>query len=643
MVVAAEVRQMKQPKVGGFVKQLSGFVIAISLSALLSATAQAQQTDEQPSGASETTASSQVETAQEIVIDEAVAAIERSRIEAIEQAIMPTVAVLGDGGEGGGSGVVISPDGYALTNFHVTSPFGNKMRGGMSDGKLYPAVLVGVDPTGDLAMIKLLPRNDFPVAKMGDSRKLRVGDWCFAIGNPFLLATNLQPSVSYGLISGIERYQYPAGTILEYADCIQTDAAINPGNSGGPLFNRQGELIGINGRASFEKRGRVNVGVGYAISINQVKNFIGTLKSGRYVDHATLGATVSTDDSGRVRVSNILNSSDAYRRGLRYGDEILEIAGRAIRTTNELKNVLGTLPNDWRVKIRFRKEDEEIETLVRLAAVHTNEELVQLAKGGLGMGPPPPPKKAEKEKSEEQDQAEPADAEALKVKEATDSLWKSWFEQRDGFANYHFNRLEKDRVLGVYRKQLGDLPAGATWKLVGSLGGDEGNAEIELSDDSFALVRGGLRQGVDPKQGLSKAISKQGIEGLPMVLGLWRQLLLSTGNGQGKILDNALYLGTMPLLGNWPLRDVLEVTISDTRMRMIYDPETGLLSACELYGDEDDDPVELYLDQYQMIDGRQVPGRIVLQYGMDEKATFKVNKLEMTPPVTTKPESEEGS
>ena len=95
----------------------------------------------------------------------------------MERAIRPTVAVFGNGGEGGGSGVVISPDGYALTNFHVTSPFGTNMRCGMSDGKIYPAVLVGVDATGDLALIKLLGRDDFPVATMGDSRKLQVGQW----------------------------------------------------------------------------------------------------------------------------------------------------------------------------------------------------------------------------------------------------------------------------------------------------------------------------------------------------------------------------------------------------------------------------------------------------------------------------------
>ena len=90
--------------------------------------------------------------------------------------------------------------------------------------------------------------------------EVRVGDWCFAIGNPFLLATDFTPSVSYGLVSGVHRYQYPSGTILEYADCIQTDAAINPGNSGGPLFNDRAEVIGVNGkRVSFFVRGHDGV------------------------------------------------------------------------------------------------------------------------------------------------------------------------------------------------------------------------------------------------------------------------------------------------------------------------------------------------------------------------------------------------
>ncbi len=217
---------------------------------------------------------------------QAVLNAEQKRIEAIEFATKSTVGVFGTDGQGGGSGVIVSPDGYVVTNFHVSSPFGERMRCGLSDGSMYEAVLVGIDPTGDVAVIKMYGRDDFPIATIADSDTVRVGQWCFAAGNPFVLATNLQPTVTWGIVSGTKRYQYPSGTILEYTDCIQTDAAINPGNSGGPLYNADGHLIGINGRCSFEKRGRVNVGVGYAISINQVVNFLGQLKSGRLVDHA---------------------------------------------------------------------------------------------------------------------------------------------------------------------------------------------------------------------------------------------------------------------------------------------------------------------------------------------------------------------
>ena len=213
-------------------------------------------------------------------VDPAVAQAEQARIAAAAKAIPSVLAIFAPGGQGGGSGVVISPDGYALTNFHVARPCGTFMKCGMADGKLYDAVIVGLDPTGDVGMIKLFGRDDFPAAELGDSDEVQVGDWCFAMGNPFLLATDFQPTVSYGVVSGVHRYQYPAGTLLEYTDCLQVDAAINPGNSGGPLFDAQGRLIGINGRGSFEKRGRVNVGVGYAISINQIKNFLGRFESG---------------------------------------------------------------------------------------------------------------------------------------------------------------------------------------------------------------------------------------------------------------------------------------------------------------------------------------------------------------------------
>ena len=291
---------------------------------------------------------------------------EADRVAVVAKAQTAAVAIFAADGQGGGSGVVISPDGYALTNFHVTKGAGDAMKCGMADGRLYDAVIVGIDPVGDVALIKLLGRDDFPHAEMGDSDKVQVGDWSFAIGNPFLLATDFTPTVSYGIISGVHRYQYPAGTLLEYTDCMQIDASINPGNSGGPLFDSRGQLIGINGRGSFEKRGRVNVGVGYAISINQIKNFLGHLKAGRIVDHATLGARVATRPDGTVAVDDILEESDAFRRGLRYGDEIVRFGGRPIRTVNAFKNVLGIFPKDWRVPLTYRREGKTYDVAVRL-------------------------------------------------------------------------------------------------------------------------------------------------------------------------------------------------------------------------------------------------------------------------------------
>ena len=157
---------------------------------------------------------------------------ETERVGVLERICQTAVAIFASNGQGGGSGVLISADGYALSNFHVTSECGIGMKCGLADGKLYDAVIVGLDPTGDVALIKLLGHDDFPFAELADSDQVRVGDWCFAIGNPFLLATDFKPTVSYGVVSGVHRYQYPSGTLLEYADCIQADAAINPGNSG---------------------------------------------------------------------------------------------------------------------------------------------------------------------------------------------------------------------------------------------------------------------------------------------------------------------------------------------------------------------------------------------------------------------------
>ncbi|HEY3393216.1 MAG TPA: trypsin-like peptidase domain-containing protein, partial [Lacipirellulaceae bacterium] len=122
--------------------------------------------------------------------DEAVLTAEAKRIETIARISRPTLAIFDAQGQGGGSGVVISSDGYALTNFHVVAPTGPAMKCGLADGRLVDAVLVGLDPGGDVALIKLLGDGEFPAAELGDSDSVRAGDWAFVAGNPFLLADN---------------------------------------------------------------------------------------------------------------------------------------------------------------------------------------------------------------------------------------------------------------------------------------------------------------------------------------------------------------------------------------------------------------------------------------------------------------------
>src|SRR5262245_14933268 len=249
-----------------------------------------------------------------------VALAEKKRVEVINKVKPSVVAVMArdlrGNLTGNGSGVLIDEEGYCLTNWHVTSATRSvTMKCGLPDGIIYDAVLVGLDKVGDVALIKLFPKkagDRFPFARMGDSDLVKAGDWSLAMGNPFSLATDFTPTVTFGLVSGVHRYQYPAGTLLEYTDCIQIDTSINPGNSGGPPFNMDAELIGINGRGSFEKRGRVNSGVGYAISINQIKNFMGHLRVGLDTDHASLGASMESEseDEGvlsRIRVKNIID------------------------------------------------------------------------------------------------------------------------------------------------------------------------------------------------------------------------------------------------------------------------------------------------------------------------------------------------
>ena len=401
------------------------------------------------------------------------------------------VCVMPPNGQGGGSGVLISPDGYAISNYHVTSGSGDFMKCGLNDGNVYDAVIVGIDPTGDVALIKLLGRDDFPACTPGKSDQVKMGDEVVALGNPFLLAADFTPTVTYGIVSGIRRYQYPAGTFLEYTDCIQIDASINPGNSGGPLFDINGSWIGINGRASFEKRGRINTGAAYAISTRQVLLFLNHLKSGRIVDHARTEFTVLTDDEGLVKIDQISQLSEPWRRGAREGDELLSFAGRALSSANDFKNVLGILPEGTRVPLTYRNKEGVHKTTVRLLPLHGFEEAPELPEERRPERPPRP--------DEDEDDKPDEQSRRTLEKPAVPKEYAHLLEKKKGYANFHFNQEHQNRLLNPLDSKVNRLAVPGNWVMnvsiknqdtgrkTGELGVGEKAAYLQFEGGGIAL------------------------------------------------------------------------------------------------------------------------------------------------------------
>ena len=566
--------------------------------------------------------------------DQAVLDAETARIATIEKAKPAVLSIFEAQGRGGGSGVVISADGYAITNFHVVQPCGKAMKCGMADGKVYDAVLVGLDPTGDVALIKLLGREDFPFAQMADSDQVRTGDAVLAMGNPFLLSTNLQPTVTYGIISGTHRYQFPSGILLEYTDCLQTDASVNPGNSGGPLFDAQGRLIGINGRCSFDKRGRVSVGVGYAISINQIKNFLGDLKSGRIVDHATLGARVTTDEAGRTVVAEILEQCDAFRRGLREDDEIVSFAGRPVSSANGLKNILGILPNGWRVPLSYRRDGKRYDIVVRLPGLHNQEELLQAVESHRPEEPLPLPPPDEQSKPKTPKPEEKPDNSkkpvpgghrpAVAPPSVTEvpEIAKKFILQKRGYANYYFNKLDQERIWKAWNEKCRLADLRGPWSISGSLP-NGGAFNFELSDDQAELKGPSLESQWKVTDDPGSAQNPPHSGGLLPALYLWRRLAVAGFARFGE----AFYLGAAPLFGREGLADVISATHKGLECRFYFDRADGALLALEMFAEEDADPCEVYFTQYREVDGRMLPGRMEVRYGDEVFAVFTINEF----------------
>jgi S1-C subfamily serine protease len=237
------------------------------------------------------------------------------------------------------------------------------MKIGLPDGNLYKAQVLGVDPGSDLAILLLEPRKDgkpYPYSPLGDSDALLVGETVFAMGNPFLLATDFTPTLTWGVVSGTHRYQKGRqNRMLVYPDCIQIDAPVNPGNSGGPLFNENGEIVGINGRITIRDRGRVNTGVGFAIASNQIRNFLAEMMAGKHAEHGTLDLNAwymksPGETEPQVVVQSIFDDSEAFKLGMRTGDQLTHFNNIRITSANQLATLVGVMPSDAWITLGYR-------------------------------------------------------------------------------------------------------------------------------------------------------------------------------------------------------------------------------------------------------------------------------------------------
>lgn len=288
-----------------------------------------------------------------------------------------------------GSGVIIDSEGYILTNEHVVGE-ADKITVTLPDGREFKGEVKGKDKRSDLAIVKINAHN-LPVAKLGNSDNLRIGEWVIAIGNPFGFALqNPEPTVTVGVISALHRsLSRSLGRDRDYTDLIQTDAAINPGNSGGPLVNLKGEVMGIN-VAIFSTSGGYQ-GIGFAIPINKAKRIISKLIEGKKVLYGWLGVTVQdlTEDLAKyfglpdkngVLVAKVLENSPAQKAGIKESDIIRKFDNKPINNTRELVSIVSQTEVGRKVNVVVIRDKKEINLDVEIGSRPENlEELTSEA------------------------------------------------------------------------------------------------------------------------------------------------------------------------------------------------------------------------------------------------------------------------
>jgi serine protease Do len=295
-----------------------------------------------------------------------------------------------------GSGFIISADGYIVTNNHVISggqgPRNNSVVSSikviMPDRTEYDAKLVGRDPTSDLAVLKIEGKN-LPFVRFGDSTKARVGDWVIAIGNPFGLGSTL----TAGVVSALHRVTGQGGAYDRY---IQTDASINQGNSGGPMFDLNGNVIGIN-TMIFSPTGG-NVGIGFAIPAEQAWPIVETLKGGAKVKRGYLGVGIQPLDEGAADalglpknrgelISRVEPGEAADKAGIKQGDVVVKVAGREVTPDETLSFLVANLGVGSRVPLEIIRDGRRQTVTAVVGERPSEERIAALGTPEQGMDP----------------------------------------------------------------------------------------------------------------------------------------------------------------------------------------------------------------------------------------------------------------
>ncbi|MGB3710357.1 MAG: Do family serine endopeptidase [Erythrobacter sp.] len=282
-----------------------------------------------------------------------------------------------------GSGFIISADGFVVTNNHVVAPNNRatleEITVTMPDGREYEAELVGADPASDLAVLKITSNDTFPFVRFGDSSQARVGDWVVAIGNPF----GLGGTVTSGIVSAVYRNTGQGGAYDRY---IQTDASINRGNSGGPLFDMQGNVIGIN-NAIFSPSGG-SVGIGFAIPAEIAAPIVEQLREGNEIERGFLGIGLQPVDDdladalgleqnrGEI-IQNVQDDSAADQAGLRAGDVIVSVNGQAVTSDQTVSYLVANIPPGDTIPITILREGERLGVNATLGRRPSEAELAQ--------------------------------------------------------------------------------------------------------------------------------------------------------------------------------------------------------------------------------------------------------------------------